>query len=144
MISDYLSDALCGNSLNNIIKTAYKRLKRHAHKFDAIAFTGMSGGLVAPALAAKLKKPLLMVRKGSLKGLTHSTKRVEGITYAQTYLIIDDCIATGRTIKRIKRAITKFAPMAKPVGIYMYIQYKSGTPDWVNEIVGINSEEAFI
>jgi len=45
------------------VKDGVANLKPRRHLFDAIAFRGMSGAIIAPAIAARLNKPVLMVRK---------------------------------------------------------------------------------
>ena len=70
---------------------------------DAIAFTGMSGALIAPRVATILGLPIIMVRKphdGS-----HSRHRVEGFTGTECYMIVDDFVCTGATVRSICEAI---------------------------------------
>jgi adenine/guanine phosphoribosyltransferase-like PRPP-binding protein len=85
-------------------------------KYDAIAFTGQSGSLLAGPLAVRLGKPLIMVRKKA-KPVTHSQKEVEGIRNARSYVIVDDVICTGATIRRIRAKIREWSPNAKFVGL---------------------------
>ena len=99
--------------LSNKIKLAVKALKRF--EYDALAFRGMSGALIAAAVALRVKKPLIMVRKPN--DTSHSSKRVEGYTGAKTYIIIDDFVCTGKTANAIMRDIKKFSPKAKCLGV---------------------------
>lgn len=72
-------------------------------RFDRIAFSGMSGAMIAPAVACELGKTLVMVRKSSDK--THSSFKVEGELLRGNYVIIDDQISSGRTVRRIQQQI---------------------------------------
>jgi adenine/guanine phosphoribosyltransferase-like PRPP-binding protein len=107
----------------NQILHAVHNLKNFGIKFDAIACTGLSGSLVAPAVAAELDKPIVIVRKGeSSHGNTiESSKNFKD---AFNYIIIDDLVESGRTMTRIKKVLTKECG-AKCVGIYFYNQDSS-------------------
>ena len=107
--------------LKKEIDLAVKSLR--SVKFDSIAFTGVSGALAAPAIAARLKKGLIVVRK---KEYAHSRYTVEGhrLYTKQRYIIIDDFPASGRTVKNIQKAIDRFLnPRAECVGVYFYSSY---------------------
>jgi hypoxanthine phosphoribosyltransferase len=81
-----------------------RKIRAQKLKFDAIAFTGLSGALIAPLVADKLKKPIIAVRK---EKTTHSDCFVEGCFSGKKYIIVDDQISTGATIKSIKDKIKK-------------------------------------
>jgi orotate phosphoribosyltransferase len=94
--------------------------------FDAIAFSGMSGALVAPSVAMALRKPMILARKPTDD--SHAGKGVvEGALDAETYIIIDDFMSSGDTIRRIHTSVVKTAAEHpyRPhkiicVGIYLY------------------------
>lgn len=89
--------------------------------FKSIAFTGVSGALVAPIVAVRLKKGMIVVRKD--KSSQHSTYMVEGhkLIGPQKYIIIDDFPSTGDTIEEIIRQIEiNHNQVAKCVGVYFY------------------------
>jgi adenine/guanine phosphoribosyltransferase-like PRPP-binding protein len=93
------------------------RLFRKKNPFDAIAFRGNSGAAIAYPLSFKLQIPLICVRKGP----SHSPFKVEGCSNAKTYVIVDDFIESGNTIKRIRKAInTDYRSEPKLVGILLY------------------------
>ncbi len=88
--------------------------------FKSIAFRGVSGALVAPIVAVRLKKGLIVVRKEANE---HSTYLVEGhrLIGPQKYIIIDDFPSTGDTIKKILKEIKdRHNQSAKCVGVYFY------------------------
>lgn len=83
--------------------------------FDAIAFSGTSGSAMAFPISYSLKIPLICVRKGGKKNNSHFSDSfhgnipcVEGFLEANKYIIIDDFIESGNTIKRIKKEVNKF------------------------------------
>ena len=98
-------------TLENIIRI----LK--VHDFDAIAFSGLSGALFAPMVAMGLNKTLLAVRKGEP---CHSGRQVEGDYNARRYVILDDFIAAGGTVRHILEEIRDAAPNAECIGILEY------------------------
>lgn len=100
----------------SLIGSAVEYLK--TIEFDAIAFSGMSGALSAIPIAYKLNKPLILVRKKSDTPKTrHSNCEVEGCNNARTYIIIDDFISSGATVKYILKQMWKFTPSAKCLGV---------------------------
>lgn len=101
--SAYLSDLLTPQGLSRTIKQVVQRLRPLRHDFDSIAFRGNSGSLVAPAVALRLRKPLILVRRGED---CHSHLPVEGNLATERYAIIDDLVSTGTTVQSIVKAIT--------------------------------------
>jgi adenine/guanine phosphoribosyltransferase-like PRPP-binding protein len=103
------------------IKMIMKVLK--TYDFDAFAFRGMSGALIAPVLAMLCGKSLIMVRKmkedGS-KSDCHSKERVEGDLSATKYIIVDDFISSGQTITNIIQEISHLNPSAICIGALLY------------------------
>jgi len=97
--SDYLNDAFDLWDRDLLIKKITKKLRYVS--FDSVAFTGLSGALIAPIIAYELNKGVIAVRKK--KDKSHSKKIVEGIL--KRYIIIDDIIEYGDTIKNIIKSI---------------------------------------
>ncbi len=102
------------------------------HPFEAIAFSGTSGAAMAYILSYRLGIPLICVRKKGDDG--HHTRTfggvrglLEGHIDAATYLIVDDWISSGATVKRIAETIRQRSPNARCVGILLY----QGS-DWSN------------
>jgi adenine/guanine phosphoribosyltransferase-like PRPP-binding protein len=94
------------------VRVALKALKPLSDQFDSIAFSGMSGAIIAPLLANRLKKELILVRKKGDKDGDAS-----GFTLAKSYVIVDDFIDTGDTTRRIRHQIKKWNPKAKCLGV---------------------------
>lgn len=97
-----------GNFKELVKKTskAVSKLKRRL-KFQCLAATGNSGLLLAGAISYKLGMPLLIVRKPG--DSCHDTLKVNGYRTNGTcrYLILDDLIASGDTVRRIVKEIDK-------------------------------------
>ena len=99
-----------------VITTAKEHLARQ--DFDAIAFMGLSGALIAPILAMEMNKTLICVRKSD--EVRHSYNEVEGDSNARRYIIIDDFVTSGGTVRRIVAEISRFAPRAKCIGVFQH------------------------
>jgi len=89
------------------------------HEFDAIAFRGLSGALLAPIVALQMGKTLIAVRKGES---THSSRDVEGDYGARRYVIIDDIVSSGDTVRAIIADIKTENPEAYCIGVYQYLR----------------------
>lgn len=103
---------------NKVIINAYTKLSKVDFWYDSIACCGTSGMLVVPQIAELLKKNIIIVRKDSN---CYSDFIVEGPSTKQ-YIIIDDLICSGNTIKYIITSIHKEIPRSKCVGIYSYMK----------------------
>ena len=113
IISPYMANLLVPTQLRKIITRAIRKLPNI--RFDSIAFRGMSGAIIAPFIAAKLNKQLIMVRKND--NSAHSICRVEGYSKVKRYIIVDDFVETGKTAATIYFEIKDFAPSAECLGI---------------------------
>lgn len=130
--SSYLKNVLCLEYRKKVIEKLRREIKKSGLEFDAIAFMGMSGAVIAPTLGDKLKKPVIMVRKqkdtshavyggndGDITGCTYS---VEGYTKGTTYIIIDDLMASGNTLRQLDKTIRKNESFDHYhcVGVFLY------------------------
>lgn len=118
MTNTYLS-ALNQKNLASIVEICTDRLAKHKNDFDYIAFSGISGALIAPIIAYQLQKNMIVVRK---ERSLHSELDVEGIEKNSTarYLVIDDFIDSGITILRILKKISRMSKKSSMVGVYLY------------------------
>lgn len=116
--SEYLG-RVYGKQFLKLVPLAIKELRaiKKIHPFDAIAFTGSSGAALAYPLSYLMKMPLIHVRKGSSH---YSRGKIEGTVSSKRYIIIDDFIETGASIKRIIKAINYELDRAIPVAICLY------------------------
>lgn len=116
--SDYLHNVMRPEKLKATADKCTAVLAKY--EYDAIAFRGMSGALIAPVLSFLTGKPLLMVRKPKSVEDGHSFYRVEGYSAAKHYVIVDDLISSGDTIRQIKSLVRSNFPEAECIGILLY------------------------
>jgi hypothetical protein len=116
--ADYL-DILRPEKMRTLVEQSVDALSRKegAPEFDTVAFTGASGFLIAPQVALALGKQMIMVRK---EETDHSPYRVEGYAQSERYIMLDDFLATGSTLKRAITSIKGAFPRARCVGFYLY------------------------
>ena len=114
----HLKSVLDPSTRQGVIKKAIEELTPIAQTFDAVAFCGNSGALVAPIVADALNKTILLVRKSGIDCASYEI--VEGAV-ASRYIIIDDLVCSGKTLRHIQQSIKKhhFA-MSECSGIYLY------------------------
>ena len=119
--SHYLTPALNPASRKKSIDFILSQLEKI--EYDSIAFTGMSGAVLAPIISYLTGKHLIMVRK---KGdNTHSDYDIESSsTICNRYVIIDDQSHSGKTIDRIvhkiEDSILTLSHDVNCVGIILY------------------------
>lgn len=104
---------------NKVIINAYAKLAKVDFWYDAIACCGTSGMLVVPQIAELLKKNIIVARK--INDNCYSDFIIEGPSTKQ-YIIIDDLICSGKTVKHIMKAIKTETPRSKCMGIYSYMK----------------------
>lgn len=122
-------------TVNKTVTIAEQLHKKY--QFDTIVFCGMSGAAMAFILSHRLRLPLICVRKADdtshFHGYFRKDRFLEGNLDAKRYLIVDDFIATGRTVNMIVERIHKEVPDAQCVSLLMYADPGSRTwchPDW--------------
>ena len=103
---------------NKVIINAYAKLSKVDFWFDSIACCGTSGMLVVPQIAELLKKNIIVIRKDLN---CYSDFIIEGPSTKQ-YIIVDDLICSGKTVKHIMKAIKTETPRSKCMGIYSYMK----------------------
>lgn len=119
ILSNYMHAVYHLPTFAKILRESVATIKKYQkrHKIDAIAFTGTSGAALAYPLSLRLKLPLICVRKEK----SHARLSVEGNYSATKYLIVDDFISSGKTIKSIRQKIAKeLGVTAQPAAILLY------------------------
>lgn len=116
--SSYLHEVLDLAHRSVVIPEMVNQLTKFGlDKFDTIVFRGMSGALIVPTVADRIQKAMLMIRKGD----SHSTWNVEGNILLKSYVIIDDLIASGETIRNILEGVASTAENVTDCkGIFLY------------------------
>lgn len=120
----YLQHLLEPKIAKQVVTLVIKMIKESGIEFDAIACRGLSSLLIAPIVAMRLNKTLLCIRKEGEN--SHSNNVVEGDHAARRYLIIDDFIDSGATIKTITATLHGFNPSMRCAG---FIAYKRLVPN---------------
>ena len=128
---DYMKTAVRISLLRKRIKMAVKVVKKKRLNFDSIAFRGMSGAMLGTPLALRLNKQIIMVRKSTRS--THSSFMIEGFKQSKQYLIVDDFVSNGNTVRAIMEKVRRISPKAKCIGI-LEVTKPSGP-----RFIGINS-----
>jgi len=118
----YMSEALQREQIDQAVDTCLAVLEKK--RFDTIAFRGMSGALIAPIVAHSMKKEIIVVRKET-KEEGHSHHKVEGHLAARKYVILDDFIQGGGTVREIVSRVKDFTSVAEIVGGVFYAQFNT-------------------
>ena len=126
--ADYLKNAIPTQNRKAAVARVLRAIRKEIKNglvFDSIAFSGMSGALVAPIVALRLNKETILIRKnGDGSHSNRDSNRVfEGYLDSRRYIIVDDFIFSGDTVKRIKRVVYG-ASGAKLVGVAVYNEGK--------------------
>lgn len=119
------------NSLHDVVTKSRRTLlaaqKTFAlPKFSYIACRGVSGMVFAGAFCSRYKYSPIVVRKDGYESNSHAEKQVEGCPQYHAedesfnYIIVDDFIGKGTTIKEIQRAINATNPNANYLGTLTY------------------------
>lgn len=116
--SSYLHLVLTPKGLYAAARRIRTLAKKHRMQFDAVVFTGYSGALVGPLVAAQMGKDPIFVRKE--KESNHSSWTVEGSIDVRRYVIVDDFVSSGRTIERVLAQMREHRHGAECVGILQY------------------------
>ena len=121
--SSYMSKVYNTKKFASLAKRVAKHMVklRSTLKFDAIAFTGSSGAALAYPVSVITGIPLVHVRK---RENSHGSE-IEGDGELKSYIILDDFIDSGATIKRIHGKIISYSHInaedaATCVGIALY------------------------
>jgi adenine/guanine phosphoribosyltransferase-like PRPP-binding protein len=94
--------------------------------FETLVFRGFSGAVVGPAVALQLKKTWVLVRKPG--DSAHSCRRMEGGVTGR-YVVLDDFIDTGSTIRAIIEAVNESSMCDHVcVGAFLY------QPGWCEKV----------
>lgn len=126
-VSGYISGAFGVEKYKTKLKEALQVLRPISSEFDAIAVRGNSGMLFGPTLCLYLNKNLILVRKSQKAEPSHASYLVESLITEGTYLIVDDCIGGGTTVRTITTEIHDKYPGLKPHNMaYLWGWYPKG------------------
>jgi orotate phosphoribosyltransferase len=117
--SSYLHETFDAKKVQILIRAMVKMVKESGVDFDTIVFRGMSGALIAPILAYRLKKCVTVCRKSDGTHSGHGGT-LEGNADIKNFIIVDDFIDCGTTVETILKTVKDCQPSAKCVGIFLY------------------------
>ena len=100
---------------NNVIIKSADNLRDIG--FDSIVVCGVSGLLVGAQIADILNKNIVIVRKNEKR---YSPFYIEG-AYPGRYIVVDDLVCSGSTIRYITKNIKEEYPLSKCLGVYCYL-----------------------
>jgi hypothetical protein len=103
---------------NKIIIKAVCDLRKISDQFDSIACCGTSGLMVVPQVAELLNKNIVLIRKQNEK--CYSNFAIEGVKPFR-YIILDDLICSGDTVRHIQRTIDDEYRRTECIGLYCYM-----------------------
>lgn len=118
------------NKFTKTVKTLVKeiwKIRKEGHQIDLLAGCGNSGAPIVGALSVLTGIPFFIVRKESRAD--HDDRPANGFVPegGGKYLIIDDLISSGTTVRRIIKGIRECRPMhidrsemPEPMGILLY------------------------
>src|SRR5438128_6718890 len=119
--ADYLRGVMGPVPLKKTATRLQKEIRASKLDYDVIVGRGLSGTLVVPLLSIALHKPFAIVRKHIS---THSYLKVESsidLDDIKSYIVIDDLIGSGSTLKAIKEEMNELRMM----GIFLYMSTRS-------------------
>lgn len=127
--TDYLEDVFNPELFQRLVPNAIK-MSQDIHEespYDAIAFSGTSGCSIGFILGYSLNKPIVCIRKpdqeSHYKNWSCEDERAfEGFNAPLRYLIVDDCIDSGRTVERIMETININCGKCRCVAMLMFNQ----------------------
>lgn len=117
----WLERVVSKDKVKKTVALAKRRIRSKAVEFDTIVFCGVSGALFGPVLAYEMKKEIVVVRKQETER-SHSYHKCEGYTGSKRFLIVDDIIDSGSTMRYALQAMKNFSPDAECVGAYLYAE----------------------
>jgi orotate phosphoribosyltransferase len=123
--SCYLGDVFKNiKTFENTLRTTKKKILEGLQDgviedFTHIAVSGVSGCTFGGALALRLKRNLIVVRKTLEQ--CHAENLVEGLPQGPfTYLFVDDFVSLGDTLRRVHKEIFCRNHLAKMTGCFQY------------------------
>jgi orotate phosphoribosyltransferase len=115
------------------VTAAVKLFRGVKTRYTFIVCSGYSGVLIAPHVVLAVNKELIIVRKSAQN--THGMLVEQHNIRGKDYIILDDFIQTGDTVRRIIEILQKEKPHLKCVGIVAYDYKKWSSAKDVTELI---------
>mgnify|MGYP003296079843 CR=1 FL=1 len=111
--------------LQSVIREAVDILRPVASEFDTLVGTGFSGGIIIPALALRLRKKFVLIRKEN-DDSHHGSGRLLG-ELGTRWIFVDDFVSSGATRRRVIEKVEAAALLhdhkTALVGNYYYARH---------------------
>jgi orotate phosphoribosyltransferase len=138
--SSYLYTALVPKRATKAVKIISQIIDKTITRssFDAVAFMGMSGSLIAPSLCRVLKKDMIMVRKDNDD--SNSGMKAEGALEAEKIIIVDDFVCCGITISKLLSKLIEIRKLYSETSLqvkalFLYHDYSSWSDKGVSAFI---------
>src|SRR5574343_392632 len=115
--TSYLNGIFNNNLFKKNVKDITDFLKTRAKEFDGFVIRGMSSAIITGAVAARLRKPVVLIRKDD--DSTHSETKIEGYNNVKRYVFIHDFISIGQTVDIVRNKMHCFNN-GKMMGIVLF------------------------
>lgn len=115
----YLQPGLSSYDHKKLIEDAAKKIKKDK-AITAIAVSGISGCTIGTLVSFLSKKPLIVVRKGEKRNSSFDVESVLEKEQKGSYIVVDDLISSGNTMRRIVEYIKKAHPNMRPSHFWLY------------------------
>lgn len=128
-------------TLDRMVKKIKKYLADNGITDCALAVRGLSGLLAGPYVAAKLKIDFCAIRKYDESA--HSGNRIEGVKFVRNYIIVDDFVESGATVREIHEEMSNEYDNPKLLAVFCYSSmsgYQERTIDIWDETAEENKE----
>ncbi|CAB4196676.1 Phosphoribosyltransferase domain [uncultured Caudovirales phage] len=141
--TEYLSDVFVKENFSETMRrtTHLARMMRRAYKFDTIVFTGMSGAAVAFPLSLALNTSLVCIRK--VNDNSHYPFSFEGNANVKDYIIVDDFISIGTTIRNVLSKMAKAKPKATCKAILLYKSRRHKLFSYKGNAINVHCSDQF-
>lgn len=136
MSCSYLSKALDCTHRKDVIARTIAAVKNWQPFPDAIACRGTSGLLIAPSVADAFGLPLIVVRKPNDGSHSSSIIEAPNMPDSFNYVVIDDLISTGNTIKTIEREISALYWHASLSAVFIYAPQEGASNEYESLAAG--------
>lgn len=99
--ASYLTHIFNHKKQNKVISNIRNLIKEKQLEFDGFIVTGISGVAMGAMVARSLKKDLVIIRKDNDN--SHSSYKVENFKHGNSYIFLDDLIASGNTYRKVRK-----------------------------------------
>jgi hypothetical protein len=121
LVTNYLRQVFDVGLFPIVVKKMSKAINefRRSYPVEAIAFTGVSGSAMAFPISYELNLSLVCIRRHT-DPCHFDGGSYEGMAGIKNYIIVDDMIDTGSTVRYIQEEVRNKSPKAICQGIFLF------------------------